>query len=82
MAKIKPSKQQFEKFATEEIRRKARVVGIVITNCPECNNPVNFDRKNTKVCPYCEAEVQIDLDKIEVMVKTIGERKIGKKEDE
>ena len=81
MARTKSSKQIVEKVQSEEIRKRARVVGVVITSCPECNNPVNFDRKNVKTCPYCEAEVQIDLDKIEVMVRTIGERKNGKNED-
>jgi|GEM_PF-494610 endogenous inhibitor of DNA gyrase (YacG/DUF329 family) len=76
----KSSKKNHSKNTTEvaepvEIKRRARVVGVVITGCPECNNPVNFDRKSVKTCPYCEAEVQIDLDRVEVMVKTVAERK-------
>ncbi|MBS4028449.1 MAG: hypothetical protein KGZ58_07410 [Ignavibacteriales bacterium] len=80
MARTKSNKQLAEKIPSEEVLKRARVVGVVITSCPECNNPVNFDRKNIKACPYCEAEVQIDLDKVEVYVKTITGRKVGKKD--
>jgi hypothetical protein len=81
MAKKKSEKNDratVEREYSPEVKKKARVVGVVITSCPECNNPVNFDRKNQKICPYCEAEVQIDLDKIEVMVRTVTEIKIPK----
>ncbi|MBM4166787.1 MAG: hypothetical protein FJ218_07740 [Ignavibacteria bacterium] len=76
----KNSKKHLSKNTTEivepvELKRRARVVGVVITGCPECNNPVNFDRKSVKTCPYCEAEVEIDLDRVEVMVKKVAERK-------
>lgn len=48
------------------VKQKARVIGIVITNCPCCGNPINFDRQVSKVCAYCEELVHIDLDKVEV----------------
>ena len=48
------------------VKHKARVIGIVITKCPCCGNPINFDRQGTKVCAYCEEVVHIDLDKVEV----------------
>ena len=48
------------------MKQKAKVIGIVITSCPCCNNPINFDRQVTKVCAYCEELVHIDLDKVEV----------------
>ena len=48
------------------MKQKAKVIGIVITSCPCCSNPINFDRQVTKVCAYCEELVHIDLDKVEV----------------
>jgi hypothetical protein len=48
------------------VKQKAKVIGIVITSCPCCGNPINFDRQVTKVCAYCEEVVHIDLDKVEV----------------
>jgi len=48
------------------VKHKARVIGIVITNCPCCGNPINFDRQVSKICAYCEELVHIDLDKVEV----------------
>ena len=48
------------------MKQKAKVIGIVITSCPCCGNPINFDRQVTKVCAYCEELVHIDLDKVEV----------------
>ena len=48
------------------VKHKAKVIGIVITRCPCCSNPINFDRQGTKVCAYCEEIVHIDLDKVEV----------------
>lgn len=50
----------------KEVKHRAKVIGIVITNCPCCNNPINFDRQVSKVCAYCEELVHIDLDKVEV----------------
>lgn len=49
-----------------DVKQKAKVIGIVITSCPCCGNPINFDRQVTKVCAYCEELVHIDLDKVEV----------------
>ena len=48
------------------VKHKARVIGIVITSCPCCGNPINFDRQVSKICAYCEELVHIDLDKVEV----------------
>ena len=48
------------------VKQKAKVIGIVITSCPVCGNPINFDRQVTKICAYCEEIVHIDLDKVEV----------------
>ena len=81
MARKKSQKEVQEKVQPVEVRGKARVVGVVITNCPECGNPVNFDRRNVKSCPYCEAEVQIDLDKIEVTVRTLSTPKGSKSKE-
>ncbi len=49
-----------------KVKQKAKVIGIVITSCPVCGNPINFDRQVTKICAYCEEMVHIDLDKVEV----------------
>lgn len=51
---------------SRNVKQKAKVIGIVITSCPCCGNPINFDRQITKVCAYCEEVVHIDLDKVEV----------------
>jgi len=60
--------QQFRAYAKglRIVKQKAKVIGIVITSCPCCGNPINFDRQMTKVCAYCEEVVHIDLDKVEV----------------
>ena len=39
-----------------DTKQRARVVGVIITQCPACNNTVNFDRVTKKICPYCGAE--------------------------
>ncbi len=49
-----------------KVKAKAKVIGLVITSCPCCGNPINFDRQITKICAYCEEIVYIDLDKVEV----------------
>ncbi len=59
------------------VKQKAKVIGIVITSCPCCSNPINFDRQMTKVCAYCEEVVHIDLDKVEVSLR--GPVQEGKK---
>jgi hypothetical protein len=48
------------------VKQRAKVIGIVITSCPCCGNPINFDRQGSKICAYCEELVHIDLDKVEV----------------
>jgi len=53
-----------------ESKQKAKVIGLVITSCPACGNPINFDRQTNKVCAYCEAEVAINLDKVEVSLRS------------
>ncbi|MBI5214206.1 MAG: hypothetical protein HY960_00475 [Ignavibacteriae bacterium] len=50
------------------VKNRAKVLGIIITSCPSCGNPINFDRQGSKVCAYCEELVHIDLDKVEVML--------------
>lgn len=59
-----------------EIRQKAKIIGMVITSCPACSNPINFDRQSNKVCAYCETEVAINLDKVEVSLKSIAGKKM------
>ncbi len=59
-----------------EIKSKAKVIGLVITTCPACHNPINFDRQTTKVCAYCDTEVQINLDKVEVSLKSPINKKV------
>jgi uncharacterized Zn finger protein (UPF0148 family) len=58
-----------------EVRQKAKIIGIVITSCPACGNPINFDRQTNKVCAYCDTEVAINLDKVEVSLRSV----VGKK---
>lgn len=58
-----------------EVKQKAKVIGLIITSCPACSNPINFDRQTRKICAYCETEVSINLDKVEVSLKS----PIGKK---
>lgn len=59
-----------------EIKSKAKVIGLVITTCPACHNPINFDRQTSKICAYCETEVQINLDKVEVSLKSPINKKV------
>lgn len=53
-----------------EVKQKAKVIGLVITRCPACGNPINFDRQTNKICAYCETEVSINLDKVEVSLRS------------
>lgn len=68
----KPSKTKRNKHKiimkrnTISVKNRAKVIGIIITNCPCCGNPINFDRQVSKVCAYCEELVHIDIDKVEV----------------
>ena len=59
-----------------EVKQKAKIIGIVITNCPACRNPINFDRQSNKICAYCETEVSINLDKVEVSLKSPMNKKV------
>ncbi|MDP2946623.1 MAG: hypothetical protein Q8N88_00775 [Nanoarchaeota archaeon] len=53
-----------------EVKTKAKIIGLVITTCPACHNPINFDRQANKICAYCETEVYINLDKVEVSLRS------------
>lgn len=57
-----------------QTKRKAKVLGVIITRCPVCGNRINFDRVSEKVCPYCESLVSIERDKVEVVVKYDSEK--------
>jgi len=59
-----------------EIKQKAKIIGIVITSCPACGNPINFDRQTNKVCAYCETEVSINMDKVEVSLRSPFAKKL------
>ncbi|MGC8896682.1 MAG: helix-turn-helix domain-containing protein [Bacteroidota bacterium] len=49
-------------------QKRAKVVGLIITECPACGNAINFDRRDIKVCPYCGTEAHIDLNNVQVTV--------------
>lgn len=53
-----------------ETKQKAKIIGMVITSCPACGNPINFDRQSNKICAYCETEVSINLDKVQVSLRS------------
>ena len=59
-----------------ETRHKAKIIGMVITNCPACGNPINFDRQTNKICAYCETEVTINLEKVEVSLRSPIDKKL------
>ncbi len=59
-----------------ETKQKAKIIGIVITSCPACGNPINFDRQTNKTCAYCETEVSINLDKVEVSLRSPFAKKL------
>ncbi len=61
------------------VKQKAKVYGLIVTRCPECENPINFDRQTTKTCAYCGKEVFLDEDKIQVTLRSIGGKIGGKK---
>ncbi len=58
------------KSSTKPVRVKqtGKVIGMIITECPMCNNTISFDVQKLKNCPYCNAEVSVELDRIEVIV--------------
>lgn len=62
-----------EKIAQKPIRVKqsGKVIGMVITECPICKNTISFDIQSAKICPYCGAEVNVELDKVEVNVRAV-----------
>ncbi|PIU44673.1 MAG: hypothetical protein COS95_07745 [Ignavibacteriales bacterium CG07_land_8_20_14_0_80_59_12] len=62
-----------------DTKQRARVVGVIITQCPACNNTVNFDRVTKKICPYCGAEIELDQQKIEVVVRPVEVAKVPNK---
>ena len=75
-----------EKTAAKPIKVKqaGKVIGMVITECPICKNTISFDIQTAKFCPYCNAEVSVDLDKVEVTVKATkststkgGQKRVG-----
>ncbi len=53
-----------------QVKKKAKVLGIIIARCPVCDNPINFDRVSEKVCPYCESQVSVERDKVEVVLRS------------
>ncbi len=52
-----------------KVKQTGKVIGMVITECPMCKNTISFDIQTAKYCPYCNAEVSVDLDKVEVSVR-------------
>lgn len=52
-----------------KVKQTGKVIGMVITECPMCKNTISFDIQTAKFCPYCNAEVSVDLDKVEVIVR-------------
>ena len=52
-----------------KVKQPGKVIGMIITDCPLCNNTISFDIQTAKFCPYCNAEVSVDLGKVEVTVK-------------
>lgn len=53
-----------------QVKKKAKVLGIIIARCPVCDNPINFDRVSEKICPYCDCEISIERDKVEVILRS------------
>ncbi|MBR9976127.1 MAG: hypothetical protein KFF77_11145 [Bacteroidetes bacterium] len=52
-----------------KVKQTGKVIGMVITDCPMCKNTISFDIQTAKFCPYCNAEVAVDLDRVEVVVR-------------
>lgn len=53
------------------VKQPGKVIGMVITECPLCKNTISFDIQSSKLCPYCAAEVNVELDKVEVNVRAV-----------
>lgn len=62
-----------EKPVTKPVKVKqiGKVIGMIITECPMCQNTISFDIQTAKYCPYCNAEVGVDLDRVEVVVRAM-----------
>ncbi len=58
-----------------EVKQKAKVYRLIVTRCPECDNPINFERESTKTCAYFGKEINLNEDKIQVTLKSIGGKK-------
>jgi hypothetical protein len=60
-----------EKAVTKPVKVKqiGKVIGMIITDCPMCQNTISFDIQTAKFCPYCNAEVYVELDRVEVTVR-------------
>jgi hypothetical protein len=54
-----------------KVKQVGKVIGMVITECPMCKNTISFDIQTAKYCPYCNAEVSVDLDKVDVTVRAM-----------
>lgn len=54
-----------------KVKQTGKVIGMVITECPMCKNTISFDIQTAKYCPYCNAEVSVDLDRVEVSVRAM-----------
>ena len=54
-----------------KVKQLGKVIGMIITDCPMCQNTISFDIQIAKYCPYCNAEVSVDLDRVEVSVRAI-----------
>ena len=52
-----------------KVKQTGKVIGMVFTECPMCKNTISFDIQTAKYCPYCNAEVSVDLARVEVTVK-------------
>ncbi len=54
-----------------KVKQSGKVIGMVITECPICKNTISFDIQASKLCPYCSAEVNVELDRVEVNVRAM-----------
>jgi len=54
-----------------KVKQTGKVIGMIITECPMCRNTISFDIQTAKFCPYCNAEVSVDLDRVEVTVRAV-----------
>ena len=54
-----------------KVKQTGKVIGMIITECPMCKNTISFDIQTAKYCPYCSAEVSVDLDRVDVSVRAM-----------